>query len=174
MARPKKTDSPETATPETPVVPQVEAEPAPTGPLKVATLAELSAIIDKPLTVEIDWMGKAIQLEARRLTPAESAMLTEIMDEAIPPIVKGRTMDEDRPDYANADFIKKKGVVAVEARAMAIYWCVKMFREAKPDLKNRKEITDFVQGQLNESVHRALWQAISEPGVKNAALVNFI
>ncbi len=147
--------------------------PSSTAPRKITTLDELSAIVDKPLTVEIDFLGQVLQIDCRRLTPAESAILSEIVDEAIPPVIKGRTMDEDRPDYDNPAFLKKKALVSLEARAMAIYWCVPMFNQAKPGLTNRSEITAFVQSKLNDGVLRALWQSISMPGVNRADLVNF-
>jgi hypothetical protein len=172
MGRPKKIVT-ETDT-ETPA-PSNFAEgpkPQPTSS-KVSSLAELSAIVDKPLLIEFDWMGSLVQIEARRLRPAESAILSEMMDEAVPPVIKGRTMDEDRPDYGNVDFIKKKAQVGIEARAMALYWCVKMFSDAKPGLSNRKEITEFIQSQLSESVLRAMWNGVSHPVIEKSELVNF-
>lgn len=177
MGRPKKNKDVPPVTPAdttTPIVDTIMAEaPPPPAIRKIATLDELSAILDKPMTVEIDFMGQVIQIDCRRLTPAESAILSEIVDEAIPPVIKGKTMDDDRPDYDNPIFLKKKAQVAIEARAMGIYWCVPMFNQAKPGLTNRVEVTNFVQSKLNEGVLRALWQSISMAGVNRADLVNF-
>jgi hypothetical protein len=145
--------------------------PSPTPP--VSTLAGLRAICDQVKRVEFTLDGNQCELPVRRMRPNEEAVISEILSLVVPKITRGKTVEEDRAEYTDPLFIKAKAAAETEARALALYWCVPAFVQDKPDLKDKKEITDYVQGQLNEEVLQILWRAVRNGGVSVAELVNF-
>ena len=118
---------------------------------------------------------KTVILEARRLTPHESAAIDEILGAVIPPMIKGKTMEEDRPDYMNDDFRKARSKSQITSRALALYWAVGAFRmpsEGQPD-PTQEQIVNHVQGLLNSDLLDLIYQAVRGSGVRTASLVNF-
>jgi len=158
--------------PATPLKPKPVIQDTPPAPT-TATLAEMQAMCDKKLYIDITFSGKTFRVEARRLTPEEDAQLDQLLNTVIPAVLKGRTQEEDRMDVTNLEFIRKKGIVEIEARSLALYWCVPMFAVEKPGLKDRGEITAFIQTKLNSALLSTLFNGIRNGGVTLAELVNF-
>ena len=150
-------------------------EPAPPKIKRLATMADMDKVFMQPILLRVTFEKEEYEIEARRLTPGETAKLDEITNRVIPPIVKGKTIEEDRPDYANADFLKLKAAANIEARALAIYWCVPAFRSgwAEGYAPSTAEVVAFVQGKLNDQMLEFINQAVRSSGVDLAQLVNF-
>ena len=148
-----------------------EKPPVPTGPL--TSLAEIQKLCSNTRDVVFELNGRECRLPVRQLTPAEEARVSEVINSVMPSIIKGKTPDDDRVDYTNPEFIKRKNEAAVKGRALALYWAVPAFQEARPGLTDEKQITDYIQGQLNETVLNLLNQAAREGGVTLAEVVNF-
>jgi hypothetical protein len=139
----------------------------------ILSLAQLNEACRKKMRVEIEFCGTRYAAECYRLTPAQDAALAEITEIVSPPMTRGKTMEDDRPDFSNPKFLKEKMKAEEQARALGLYWCVPALKEPKPDLADPKAILEFVQGQLNEKILQCLWTAIKQGGVKLAELVNF-
>lgn len=139
----------------------------------LTSLAEIQKLCAQQKRVEFNLDGRPCVLEVRRLTPAEDARIAEIIDSVIPPVIKGRTPEEDRLDTVNADYQKRKADAAVKARAQALYWSVPAIAGDKPGLSNLDDIARHVQSMLNETILALLWQASRDSGVEKAELVNF-
>lgn len=154
-------------------------EAKPTKPIAVTSLSVLQEQCDKPLQIEIkldksmDPDERSFTVTARRLRPKEEAELRNLIDVVVPPFIKGAKAEDDRPNFNDPDYILRKNQVENETRAMAIYWCVPIFSEEKPGLTNRKEICDFVNSKLNDTLLNVLFLAVREGGVSLAELVNF-
>lgn len=164
MSKKSKSDTAENITP------MPEPVSAPQTP---ATLAQLRQAVTKLQAVEIVFEDQKFVIPVRRLTPAEDAQLDAIINVVVPPIIKGKVMEDDRPDITNEDYLKRKSAALIESRALALYWCVPMFSQEKPDLKNTNDIVAFVQSQLNNHILELLWRAVRDNGVSLAQLVNF-
>jgi hypothetical protein len=133
----------------------------------------LAVLCRKPITVEIVFDNEKFTIEARRLTPAEDRAIDDIVAPVIPPIIKGKTPDDDRTDWTNADFIRRKAAAEVQARSLGLYMAVPGISAAKPGLVKHDEITAHVQSLFNEQILGLLWQAVRDGGVSKASLVNF-
>jgi hypothetical protein len=155
-------------------MPKAVKPPAAPPKLTVVTsLEQLQKECERNLKIEFDYDGKKFQMEARRLTPAQDAKLAEILDLIVPPMIRGKQMEDDRPDVTNLEFIQKKNQAAIIARALALYWCVPVFGAEKPGLEKREEIVAFIQSKLNDQILNILYNAIRQGGVTIAELVNF-
>jgi hypothetical protein len=148
-------------------------ETAVTAATPITSLKDLNALIQKRLKVEFDFNGTKCALEMRRLTAAESAKITEIIESVTPPVVKGRAPEEDRLDLTNAAYITKKNQAAIQARAMAIYWAFPGVAEGGPGLTDPGAVAEFVQRNLTEPVVDTLFTATRDDGVSAPELVNF-
>lgn len=150
----------------------------PTGPKRLTSIDEMQNVFTKPFLIRVTFETKEYEFEARRLTPCESAKLEEIVSRVIPPIIKGKTMEDDRPDYTNSEYQKTKTAAMIEARSLAIVWCVPAFKaglekkHAGP-VNGPAVIIDYVQGLLNEQLLEAIYQAVRSSGVEMASIVNF-
>mgnify|MGYP001221673606 CR=1 FL=1 len=150
-------------------------------PSKVVTsLDEINGICARPLKVRFQYAGVTMELETRHLTPKESELLKLQLDEAMPPIIKGKTEAEDRFDFGNIEYQRKRTRIERECRAQAIFWATKAFQEKRPDLVEgmynpayRERIVDFVQSMLTEAIHEIIYEAIVNPEVSVPELVNF-
>jgi hypothetical protein len=150
-----------------------KAEDKPPPPLTIKSLDELRGIVEKTVTVEVIFDGRPLAIEVRRLTPREDMIIQEILDVVVCPVIQGKTPEQDRPDYASLDYIRKKNQAEVEARALAIYWCVPILQQGRPGLTDRREITDYVQSLLNAQMLTVLFAAVRHGGVTLGELVNF-
>lgn len=148
-------------------------QPAEPAPSPVKSLSELRAVIEKPIRLEMVFDNTKLTIEMRRLTPAEDTAIQEILDTVVPPIIPGKTPELDRPDYANLDYIRRKTAAEIEARSVALYWTVPIIRNEKPNLTNRREITEYVQSLMNAQVLTVLFSACRNGGVTLGELVNF-
>jgi hypothetical protein len=142
-------------------------------PTPITSLAQFQALCEVKKTVQIEFDGRLYAVEVRRLTPAEDAILENIIGAVTPPILRGKTLEEDRPNFSDPEYLKRKAAAEVEARSLALYWCVPMFSAGRPGLANHQEITQFIQSKLNATVLNVLWQAVRNGGVTLAELVNF-
>ena len=137
------------------------------------TFAEIHKLCNEVKNVELTLDERKCTIQFRRLTAAERQKLECITDEVMPPIIKGITPEQDRIEYTNSEFIKKKRISNAKARALAIYWCVPELRAMKPDLKEYDSIMDFVQSSFPEAVLVILEQSVSGSGITTAEMVNF-
>lgn len=147
--------------------------PGPKQPAPFSTLEEIHKTCVAMHRVDFVLDDKPFALEVRRLSPAEDAKLDDIMASVMPPIIKGQTQEQDRVNFTDPEFTKKKNAVNLQARALALYWCVPEFRKAKPDLTDPQAITDFVQSQLSPAVLGILFEAVKKSGVSLAEMTNF-
>lgn len=137
-------------------------------------LSDLTALVQKPIEVEVEWKDKRIFITARVLTPAEDAEIDDMLAQVLPPIIQGKTPDQDRPNFQSPEYQKARLAAETRARAVALYKACPMFAQAHEQrLTEVKAITDFVQAQLNEQILKALYDAVRQGGVL-AAYVNFI
>lgn len=157
----------------------------------LTTLAELSKACSAfrilPITVGatpdptnggyIDGTGTAFEIKLRTLRPEEDAVLDDIVNTVFPPIIRGRSPEDDRVNHADLDYVKKKTLAVVTARALGLYWCVPMFSDMEqggvPNLKEHDAIRGHVQCQANEEVLQTLWNAIRNGGVRVGEMVSF-
>ncbi len=151
---------------------------------KLTTLADMQAVFEKSITIQFTFDGAEYEIEAKRLSPAESHKLEEMLITAAPPLIKGKTADDDRFDVANPDYVRKKTLLSIQARAMGIYWSVPAIRRdfdakqvaATGSAANPPEVnavTDFVQKLFNDQVLELIWQSVRDGGVQKLELVNF-
>ena len=125
------------------------------------TLEELDRLCREQVKVLIPLVqGPPIEVEARRLTPAEAARVNLEMRRALPKIVPGDKPGEERFDLADPEYRRNQQEALVRARALAVYLAVPMYQQARPGLENLDEITAFVQGKLTEEVLVILCNAI--------------
>lgn len=146
-------------------------EVVPVTPL--TSLADIQKLCAQYKSVEFTLDGKPCALQVRRLTPTEEARRLEIIDSVIPPIIKGRTPEEDRLDTTNPEYQKRKAESVLKARAQALYWAVSAIASDKPGLTNLDDITRHVQSQLTDATLNLLWNGVMESGISQAELVNF-
>lgn len=153
------------------------AEPEKPKFRKLTTLGEMRAVFERKIDLQFEFDGQQCEIEARRLSPAESARISDMLVVIVPPLVKGRTQDDDRFDVTNPDYVKKKSAAALQARAMGIYTCVPAIKadfDAKHPAAEVGAVTDFVQQLFNDQVLELIWSAVRDGGVKTAEIVNFI
>lgn len=161
------TETPNTQTTETP-------PEKPVAPTPLATLAELNALCREKKKVEFVFNGKPCEIEIMCLTPAQQAKVQDIENSVQPPLIKGKTSEEDRFDITNANYIKAKGDASNKARAVGLYWCVPAFQADRPGLTDPQLILNYMQDQLSENILETLWRAvIMAGGVQQSELVNF-
>ena len=104
--------------------------------------------------------GPPVEIEARRLTPAEAARVNLELRRALPKIIPGEKPGEERFGLADPEYQKNRQEALVRARALAVYLAVPMYQQARPGLENLDEIVALVQGKLTEEVLAMLFAAI--------------
>lgn len=129
---------------------------------RVTSLTELDALCRQPVTVRIPLASgdEVIEIEARRLTPAESAKVNLEMRRALPKIIPGDKPGQERFDLSDPTYFERDQTAKRRARALAVYLGVPLFRDEKPNLSNIDDITDYVQGKLTEEILTILFMAI--------------
>lgn len=145
----------------------------PTNSATALSLTDLHAACNDYKTLEIHLDAKLFAVSFRRLNAAERVKMEEVSDAIMPNVVRGATPEQDRLNYADPDFIKRKREAQVKARAIAIYWCVPDIQKMKPELREYDAIRDFVQASFPDGVLSELFAAISNSGVTEAEVVNF-
>ena len=136
-------------------------------------MEELQRACTQNRVVELQIGDTPFRVDVRPMTPHEDAQIQSLVASVAPPFIRGKTPEEDRPDYTQADFLRKKAVVEIEARALSLYWCVPLFKESKPGLQTKEQIADFIQQQFNSEILDILYVAVRKSGVVKAELVNF-
>lgn len=154
------------------------AEPPPVKARKLASLADMQAVFEKTITLRLNFDGGEFDLDAKRLSPLQSHKLEDMLAAATPPFVKGnpKLNEEDRYDVANPDYLKKKTLLGIQARAMGLYWSVPAIKEgfdAKGGTPEVTAVTDFVQGLFNDQVLQLIWESVRDGGVRQVELINF-
>lgn len=144
----------------------------------IRSLADLRREVSQTIQIQLELGGpeaseKIVVIEARRLTPAESSAVDEILGAIVPPIIKGKTMEEDRPDYTNDDFRKARSKAQIASRSLALYWTIPAFKMEGDEAPTQEQIIKHVQGLLNSDLLDLLYQAVRGSGVRTASLVNF-
>jgi hypothetical protein len=133
----------------------------PLGPKRGLSLEDLDKLCREPVKIAIPLLnGAPVEIEARRLTPAEAGRVNLELRRAMPKIVPGEKPGEDRFDLTDPDYQKRRQEALVRARALAIYLAIPIFQAAKPGLQDAEEITAFVQSRLTEEVLALLFGAI--------------
>lgn len=142
---------------------------------QVLTLADLTKQLHEPVNVELVMGENKYMAIGRRTTPEEDRLLDLIEGSIVPPIIRGKTMEEDRPDYSNVKYLTDKANAANKTRAVAVYWCFPEIAAMRPDLKSYDDIQRFVNAEsgLNSTVLNLLFMACKNPGVTIGSLVNF-
>jgi len=140
----------------------------------LVSLADINALCRERRKVEFEFKGRKCALEVRALTPAEQSKVAGLIDAVTPPLVKGRTQEEDRLDVTNAKYVADKNEAATKARSMALYWGVPAFSEGRPGLTDPSQINAYVQELLTEPILDNLWNGVQRSGEAGLAdLVNF-
>jgi hypothetical protein len=127
----------------------------------IQTLEELQKICRAPLRCEFILQEKKVTVEVHRLTPLQTDEIEAIRREPTPPILKGRTPEENKPNYedpAYKDACAKHGKLA---RAMTIYFGCPLFATEKPGLTNREHVYEFVQSKLTDLILEVIYLTIS-------------
>lgn len=136
---------------------------------KVASFEELQAECERAVLVKIPIRGVEYHVEVRRLRPDEEAQLDLILSEALPPRVPAvgeQGQQRLEFDFGDPEYQKKNKEAQRVARAMGLWWCFPLFKNAKnaPSLKgdasDRGTITEWVQRQLTERALEHLWAAV--------------
>lgn len=149
------------------------AQPKLLKPKKVNSLAEAQKIADEFVSVPIMLNGQTMEVDVRRLRPDEDCQLAAMLESVVPPIKQGKTPEDDRIDFQNADFLKRKAEAEIGARALAIYWCVPIFSGERPGLTRKDEIVGFVQGKLTNSILNLLYAETRTGGIRIPEGINF-
>lgn len=160
----------------TPPVALDKLDTIPPAPRKLATLADMQAVFEKAITIRFTFDGEECEIEAKRLSPAEAHKLEDMLAAAVPPLIKGKTTDDDRFDVSNPDYVRKKTLLGIQARAMGIYWGVPAIRrefDAKGGTAEVNAVTEFVQKLFNDQVLQLIWESVREGGVQKLELVGF-
>ena len=147
----------------------------PPAPKKIAKLADLQAMVMETFTVNIELpMQGTIAVEGRRLSPAEVDQFQSIINEVLPPQVKGSPADKPQFNDADPEYMKRKRKAFGVARAWALYCAYPMFKEERPGLEKQDDIYQFIQSKLTESILEVLLHPLNDWGLRKVALVNFI
>lgn len=150
-------------------------------PKVVASLADLQNAVDEHFELSINYNGVDYLVKARRLRPFESAQLTEILSRPIPPVIRGDPTKPQTDRYNREDpkFVKESRDAYLTARAIAIYRCVPVVADGKPNLTDPRAITEYIQGTekdkgvWNDAILSTLWEVLNDGGVRKAAYTNF-
>ena len=146
----------------------------PKPPRRITKLSELQAMCEERFDIEIQiTSNEPVLITGRRLTPAESTILDEIINSVLPPSIKGVKAEDDRFDFNNAGFIKAKKAAMVKARALGVYWAYPMYWGDGPLTTDTEAIVKFVQSKLTEAVLQVLWQQLQDGGVRKVSFINF-
>lgn len=162
----------------------LEVMPAPApkkDPVRVASLADLQSAVDEYFELTINYNGVDYIVKSRRLRPFESAQLTEILTRPIPPVIRVDPANPKTDRYNKDDpkYVKESRDAYLTARAIAIYRCVPVVSEGRPNLADARAITDYIQGTekekgvWNDGILSTLWEVLNDGGVRKAAYTNF-
>ena len=171
-----KTEDQATVTPVeyTPVAVPPMPTPESLKPKPITNLADLEAYFTKRREVTLDVFGQQCVMQVRTLTPAEDAVISGIIDAVVPPVERGRTIEDDRPNFSDPAYLKRREAAFTEARALAIYWAVPAMSAGQPGMTDTSAIKIYIQGsKVSVQVLNALYNAIRGGGVQEATLVNF-
>ena len=153
----------------------------PPAPSVITDISEIKALCARPIKVELDYAGKRIAIETRHLTPKEIEVLSLMEDEVVPPFIKGKTESEDRHDYGNVEYRKKRTKLRSRMRSLSLFWATPALRvgvdpkvvDAMYDVASRETIANHVQGMLTEDLQVAIFAVINSVEVSVPELVNF-
>ena len=142
---------------------------------KVVKLSDLQKMVGETFTVEIEMpMQGLVSVEGHRLSPAEVDVFQSVINEVLPPQVKGTPADKPQFNEFEPEYVKRKKKAFKLARALALYWAYPMFAGEKPGLEKHEEIYAFIQSRLTDSILDALLHPLNDWGLRKVALVNFI
>ena len=150
-------------------------------PKVVASLADLQSAVDEHFEIGIEYNGVPYVIKARRLRPFETAQLAEILTRPIPPVIRGDPTkpQTDRYDRDNPKYVKEEREAFQMARAIAVYRCIPVIAEGKPNLTDPRAITEYIQGNekekgvFNDAILSTFWNVLNDGGVRKAAYTNF-
>jgi hypothetical protein len=145
-------------------------EPRPT----VKTLDELLAITQKEFACVFKVDGHEVSISLRRLAPAEEEAAKQIIRQVeAPPVLDKQTgavigYNEQDPKYRT-----ELEAALLSSRAFVIYHGCPEIKAKRPDLKSVKDITEYVQGILTDTILATLCATIQKGGFDLADRVNF-
>lgn len=147
------------------------------------TLDELQALCDRPILCRIELDGEWVEIPCRRLRPAETERINLIMLNAIENAeivlraISARQKPNEKVPEADEAEVKRQMRLKSEnerdAIAMAVYLGCPLFSEGRPNLKDRKEISEYVYSKLTETIIQILYRTIVEGGIGLEERVNF-
>lgn len=155
------------------------------GVVRVATLSELEAAVNEELDLVVKLPGNRTMLvPVRRLTPAESARLFELLEESVPPVKKVSGPDgveREEFDLANGPYRKKQRERERECRALALWWACPLFRASpaapagtEPGAEpTASQIVTFVEGRLTEDILEQIYTVARALDLEVMRRVNF-
>jgi hypothetical protein len=115
-----------------------KTQDSPKTPPPLLSLAQLNALCRKPMRVEMNFCGSPLSIECYRLTPGQDAALAEIIEVVTPPMIRGKKMEDDRPDFSDEKFLIDKLRAEQQARALGLFWCVPILKHEGGDLTDPK------------------------------------
>ena len=148
----------------------------------VESIADMQSAVDALFDATINFHGRDFVIKGRRLRPKETADILEILARSMPPVLRGERdkPQTDRYNYDDPAYIKAKRDAQITARALGLYWAYPAIEKGKPNLKNPKDIVDYIQGTettaglWNSDILESLWTLIQDGGVRKAEATNFI
>lgn len=160
------------------------------APKRMRSLSELEAEVCREYQLKVKVGPKEVIFPVRRLTPAETAQLEEILSEVQPPlkeVVDEHGKKQKEFDHTDVDYQKAARVKQIEARALACWWSCSLFREeykrtvpkqmlaagSSAEDPSRKEIVAFVQSKLTESILNQIYQVARSEDLELESLLNF-
>lgn len=143
-----------------------------------ASLSDLRAAFAKHinLKVYVPALGEAREIPVRVLTAWESNQLEQIVAEALPPAIETAKEDgtkEIKYDASHPDYENKRTALQREARALALYWAVPQLSEGKEGLTVRKQIQEWVESLLPDSILDQLYMVARMDEKLLEANINF-
>jgi hypothetical protein len=140
------------------------------------SLSELEALCREPLLCKFNVNGKPVEIEARRLTPAEDARINLIVQKVQPKLIPGERPGEFIGDVSDPHYREEIAKAQQQARALTLWLCVPGFQtavNAPVDLLDLPKITEYVQAWLTEDILALLYERCMVPAVPMEERVAF-
>lgn len=165
-----------------------DVKPAPAQLPTITKFSDLISLSCEPMDVHFFFRGRECKLPLRKLNVNETDVLKGQLDEALPPIIKGKTEAEDRFNYTDKIYMEKKMRIERSVRCQALLWASADLQDeakkTKPEIfadpnvnlydsRNRQNIEDFFKTILTDDLQSYLYSQVLDPSLKIAEKVNF-
>lgn len=158
------------------IAPRAAAAPKRPKAAPITNLTAIQGMCDQYIDVDFDYDGTPIRLKVRRLRPVEQHKLDLLRAPVVPPIIRGKTMEEDRPDLNDTNYRMAKATMEHTCRNLTIYWCCPAFHTleegGRPNLTDQQEIVDFVDGFFSHDILTLLADVAKSNPMSMGELVN--